>query len=126
MDSTIKAKIEETYSEYVNEITAQGAWSAHAYAPEYLSKIYDFFKEVLEPLKDTKEYGWMIAVNMFTDYENLITKVYQSDNMTSDEKEEIAWIINEQYSSIIDSMAKIVCKYYEKETGHELVIKQED
>lgn len=120
MNPIIK-EIEETVSEYTSEMIAQGAWSGHAYAPEYLSSIYKVFVKVLDPVRFKRGYKEHITADMFVDYENLINKVYQSDNISCEEKGDISDIINDKFLDVLESMAVLVRKYYKQETGHELV-----
>ena len=121
MDSKIQEKIETTCKEYVEEMVAAGAWCAHAYASSYLSEIYEAFKEIITPLKEVKGYDWKVAVNMFYDYEGMTTKIYQADNLTSDEKSIIADMINDEYLSILGAMAELIALYYKNETGKDLL-----
>ena len=118
-------EIEKIFAEYRDEMVAQSAWSAHAYAPKYLRNIYEVFRKVLESLKDNRGYAQYITADMFTDYDNLITKVYQSDNITLEEKGDISDIINEKFLDTLADMAQLVQKYYEQETGHELIVPED-
>ena len=76
---------------------------------------------MLEPVRFKRGYKEHITADMFVDYENLINKVYQSDNISCEEKGDISDIINDKFLDVLESMAVLVRKYYKQETGHELL-----
>lgn len=116
-------RIKETYFKYVDEMIAEGAWRAHAYAPNYLSDITDevisMLKKIVKDEIDT--YGASRACfKLDIGHSNLITKVIQADNMNEDERSAIADIINNDFMDKLADAFMALSEYYEKKTGMSL------
>ena len=113
--------IRELYEEYINEMMAEGAWCGHAYATEYFADFRQRAIELLnaDAIKET-ETAKRALFTLRTDYNELITKVYQNEKFTSEEKEDIADGLNEMFKTRLADAMENIAEIYTKLTGKEM------
>ena len=117
----------DLYVRYILEIQAEGVWCGHEYATEYLK---DFWKETRNFLlvikgnyyRDVNEYDLNLQLmKMGTDYNDLIDKVYKSDNMTEREIYTVADSLNATFMDILSCGIDLLDQVYTKCFGESFV-----
>ncbi len=129
-------KLEELINIYEDEMMAEGAWSGHAYAADYLHDLRERFIEEFDKIskrylykggyfyKDNKMCLSTKEMNIYdyakhgkfvlsTDYAGLISKVYES-KLDTEDKDVIADALNDAFKN---KMSEAVSDAYEITKG---------
>ncbi len=100
-------KIIDLHVEFICEMQAEGAWCGHAYATEYFgdlrSRMIELAKEIKEEndgkRKSVSECASHILFTLSTDYDGLITKLYQNAVFPEQDRNAIAEALNDAFKN---------------------------
>jgi len=113
-------KILEMEVEYYNEMMAEGAWGGHAYAPEYFKGFRDCLITLVADLREVMGESYLISSCSFalsTDYDQLISKVYNREIFTVEETEDIADALSAAFKNKMDKVMGNLAELYTKLSG---------
>lgn len=124
----MKENIKDLYEEYYSEMMAEGAWSGHAYAAEYLADLRAKLINLFNTIKSQYEYknGYLYkngqmnissteesifksacrgAWYLSDDFNALINRVYANEAFTSDDKTTIADALDKAFKNkLVDTI----------------------
>lgn len=127
MSQKIYSEIVDLYTEYINEILAEGAWCAHAYATEYLSdlrkRMTDLAKKIKKEYtgkrKEIEQTASHILFKLSTDYDELINKIYNKD-FSEEDRYEIADALNDAFKKQMEEAFDDFSYIYEQLSGKKM------
>lgn len=121
-DVVVIDTILDLHRRFAYEMAAESTWSGHAYATEYFSllrtRIIDTAKDIEEAYSsEIKEAASKIEDEMKTDYDALISKVFDNNTFASWDKRQIAAALNSAFIDKLEIVFSIFSFIYEKITG---------
>lgn len=122
-------RIFSLYGKYKSELEIESLWCEDAYAQTYLADIYNKVKELLSEYIEMNKYQpelpesiWFLyseaQCSLFTmeiDFDYLTTKIFESTNMTINERKEIAKILSDKFCNVLDGGFKTLGDIYKYE-----------
>ncbi len=105
----------DLYEEYCEEMSAQGAWSGHAYAATYFSNLRAKLIKALNALSN--EHAKRAMFQISDDYDELITLIYKSE-IESPKKELIADALDQAFLNKLDNCFQELNEQYNLENAY--------
>ncbi len=125
MENTLK-NIVSMHVEFIYEMQAEGAWCGHVYATEYFSDLRARIISTAQEIKDkyAKNQGINYCAShilfvMDTDYDALITKIYQNNSFSEWDRHSISEALNETFKDKLEDVFDDFSTIYEKLSGQE-------
>ena len=122
MEKEFYSRVLKLYLKYWDEMYAEMAWCAHAYATEYLADICSKAKDLLRYYLEEKPGEYEVQDALFklgTDFDGLINKVFSSGVFEEVDRYALAYIINSAFKDRLKQAFEVLEKIYVEGTGED-------
>lgn len=127
MKQDFYVRIREVYFKYWDEMCAEMAWYDHAphfYAPEHLAgitkEVISLLSEYLKKVPACYTVEPVLRRLADVDFDGLIVKVYEANNLTENEQHDLAKILNDAFKDRLKACFGTLNEIYKEGTGESL------